>query len=175
MNSVAFSPDGEQLFLAGEVIAVLDRDAGTGALTGRQAVGTPGSFGTAEDVTVSPDGFNVYAVGNSGGERPGWTPFARTVSGTLVKIQCFNQDGTADCQPLGGLGVPGQNGPGPSGACAGPDGSHVYAANDKTLIPLARNADGSLAPPVNAFGKQIGCFSAFSSGTGCVGQVAPGL
>jgi DNA-binding beta-propeller fold protein YncE len=181
-NAAAFAPDGRQLFVAaGPRLVVLDRDPTTGTVTGRQAL--PPSV--SNDVAVSPDGFNVYeAAGFSNGGVEGTSQlnvFARTLSGALVRTQCFNQDGSGGCTRVGGLSRREAPNLAPitfplTGVTVSPDGSHVYASTGRTVIPLSRNADGTLAPLVDdRFGKQIGCFSFFSGVQGCATQQIRGL
>jgi len=70
-RSVAVSPDGAQVYVAGSVedaLAVFSRDAATGALTFVQMLknNTPGVKGLngAYGVVVGPDGKRVYSVAN---------------------------------------------------------------------------------------------------------------
>jgi DNA-binding beta-propeller fold protein YncE len=61
-NASAVSPDGGHVYVVSpDMIAVFDRDAGTGELTFVEALGENAAD---SDVTVSPDGAHVYVAGD---------------------------------------------------------------------------------------------------------------
>jgi DNA-binding beta-propeller fold protein YncE len=168
-NRAAFSPDGRQLYVAGTRLAALARDPLSGRLSALQDLGP----GKGIDVAVSRDGLNVYAANAL--NKSQLDVYTRAVNGTLVRTQCLNVDGGAGCARLGGLSRTGSGGAqlvsALSRVVVSPDGGHVYASTGRTLIPLSRNADGTLAPLVDPqFGKQNGCFSFFSPVSGCISQ-----
>jgi DNA-binding beta-propeller fold protein YncE len=167
----ALAPDGRQLYVtSGSRLVVLDRDPATGALRGHEALPV-----NSTDVAVSRDGFNVYAIGPANGGQ--LDVYTRALNGSLLKTQCLNTHGDAGCQRVGGMTGDGINGTIPfTRVAVSPDGGHVYAANRRTLVPLSRNADGTLAPLLDPrVGKQAGCVSGFTSGVGCLVQRVPGL
>jgi DNA-binding beta-propeller fold protein YncE len=82
-RSLAFSPDGKQLYVVStgsNSLTILDRDPASGKLTPRTSASEcfsatnpsctniPVSL-TAQTVTVSPDGLNVYVMGNVADDR----------------------------------------------------------------------------------------------------------
>lgn len=119
---VATSPDGRHLYAAGYydgVIAVFSRDSTTGALSlteiQRDGVDSVDGLDSVMDVTVSPDGRHVYAVGEWDN---GLAVFSRdSTTGRLAFVEVQKQG-------VGGV-------EGLEGAVAvevSPDNRHVYVA-----------------------------------------------
>ena len=141
---VAVSPDGEYVYATGfnsNTIAVLRRDAGTGALTSDgclrssgntgcdavagatqgQAPGLEGAYGVA----VSPDGDYVYVAGFNSNTVAVLKRNADT--GALTSDGCLRNSGNAGCDAVAGT-TKGQA-PGLAGAqgiAVSPDGNYVY-------------------------------------------------
>ena len=112
-TSIVVSPDDQQLYVTAQdsnSIVVLDRDAGTGALT--QPAGLDGCWsntGTGGqcrdgramsdmvDLDITDDGSHVYGM-STGGEV---SVFKRNAGGTLTQLGgedgCANENGTEDC------------------------------------------------------------------------------
>ena len=87
-----------------------------------------------------------------------------------MQIQCLNADGSGGgCEKLGGAATFAH-------VRVSPDGANVYVSDNRTLVPLVRNADGRLAPILDSsgFGKQAGCMSFHASGIGCLGTQVRG-
>ena len=114
-----------------------------GALTelaSSPATGT-GLNGT-QDVVVSPDGNNVYAIGSS---DDAIAEFTRNADGSLTQLGCIadtNADGTCDTTTATGLEDP-------QAIAITPDGKNVYVAAedseaDPDIAEFTRNANGSL-------------------------------
>ena len=135
-TGVAVSPDGRNIYAAGEVddaLAVFHRDSATGALTfvemQKEAVGGVDGLTGAYGVAVSPDGASVYVASKRGDAL---AVFSRdAVSGALTFVQA-KLDGKG---PVNGLD-------GAEGIAISPDGAYVYVAgrNDDSLAVFSRDA-----------------------------------
>src|SRR5437867_3646496 len=135
-TGVAVSPDGRNIYAAGEVddaLAVFHRDSATGALTfvemQKEAVGGVDGLTDAYGVAVSPDGASVYVASKRGDAL---AVFSRdAVSGALTFVQA-KLDGKG---PVNGLD-------GAEGIAISPDGAYVYVAgrNDDSLAVFSRDA-----------------------------------
>jgi 6-phosphogluconolactonase (cycloisomerase 2 family) len=136
-RSVAVSPDGTNLYIAGfntGTLAVFGRDASTGGLTFVEAQTTGfGGVGAAA-VAVSPDGAHVYAVGFY---TSSLVVFARDgLTGALTWVET-HADAVAGVDGLYGA----------DGVTVSGDGAHVYVAAllDGAIAVFARNpATGAL-------------------------------
>lgn len=121
-DTVAVSPDGKNVYVGGstdDAVAVFARNTATGALSFRQAlVNTPGTIDGIDGIkwlTLSPDGSNLYAVGNSGNSLAVFDRSAAT--GDLTFAQSFTD---------GVNGVDGLSSP--YGVTVSPDGRNIYTA-----------------------------------------------
>ena len=181
VEALATSVDGRFIYAVSSYLGVnhalttFARSAKTGVLTQRGCVsegGTPpcargrGLTGAIE-VTVSPDGRNVYvAAAYSGGDaenRSSLAVFARDPrTGAVKQLRgtkgCIGGDTDDKCatgRALAGLG----------GVSISPDGRFVYAAsaNDNAVLVFARDAtDGSL----RQLDGTAGCIK-YQGGDGC--------
>ena len=169
-RGLAVSPDGTSLYVATifqDGITIFDRSA-SGTLTpdgcaedsgGAGCVSQDGLNG-AIDVTVSPDGASVYAVGS---EDDALVRFDRVAGGALVARNCFATSGSAaSCGAVSpGLDMP-------LAVVVSPDGHDVYVASGAAagaVTRFRRQASGALAAE--------GCVGALAT-TGC-DQTAPAL
>ena len=122
LTGLAGSPDGKHLYATGYwngVIAVYGRDSGTGQLTltqtQRDGVNGVDGLDSVIDAIVSPDGKNLYAVGDW---NDGLAAFSRdTTSGQLTFMEVHKEDGVVD-----GLD-------GAMDVVVSPDNRHVYVAD----------------------------------------------
>jgi cysteine-rich repeat protein len=142
VRALAVTPDGFQVYAASEKagsLSLLQRDDLTGMLlfSGRAADGEAGVDGLdhVRGVAVSPDGGNVYAVGD---RDDALAVFARDpLSGALTFLQVL-RDGVDGVDGLDGA----------RGVVVSPDGLHVYTAagNDDAVAVFGRDAaSGTLA------------------------------
>lgn len=160
VDGLATSPDGRNLY------AVDTGSGGSGRLhvlnvlpDGRlgdggcfdivNACGAPQSLpglANATDVTVSPDGRNVYVAAGFGTDRV--LVFGRGATGSLAYAGCVGNV-AASC----GAGNTAPGLASPSGVAVSPDGNNVYVASvganfggaaDGAVASLKRNADGAL-------------------------------
>jgi sugar lactone lactonase YvrE len=107
VNSVAISPDGADVYamaLSSASVSHFDRDPATGALTLADCVSNGGlhgcvsapigTFASGSDVTVSPDGNNVYVVASNT-----ITNLSRGAGGQLTWVNCISPSmfGIAAC------------------------------------------------------------------------------
>ena len=126
-ENVAVSPDGRHVYASGffdASVAAFERDPATGALTFLEAefegVGGVSGLGFAREIVVSPDGANVYVVGETDNAIVGFTRDPTT--GLLTFLQTL-------------AGVPGN----PSLALAiSPDGLNLYATGND-FVNLSRD------------------------------------
>ncbi len=132
IRSLALSPGGEHVYTVGygdEALAVLARDAATGELDFIEAhvegvAGVVGLGGGATEVTVSPDGSNVYAV-NSG---TGVVAFQRqATSGRLAFLEARFED-AASARSLE----------------VSPDGEYVYVFGQELWVFSRQATNGAL-------------------------------
>jgi DNA-binding beta-propeller fold protein YncE len=160
-TAIAISPDGNNVYVVGADsnnvgnIAEFARGAG-GSLTqltagnkciGESEVSPPLSacpttsghgLNRPTDVTVSPDGSNVYVTDGSGSAV---AEFARAANGSLTELGCLQESGaTVDCATTSGHGLLSA-----SSLSVSPDGHNVYVGGGDTIATLTRNAGGSLA------------------------------
>lgn len=147
---VAVSPDGEHVYVTGSgdgAIAVLDRDADTGALSALTCVSdiesaatcptTAAALAGAEGIAISPDGESVY-VAAQGDQSV--TFLERNPTGSLSPESCFVHSAIAGCTTVpDGMSAPRE-------VTVAPDGRGVYAAaaNDGIVDFLRDPADGSI-------------------------------
>jgi 6-phosphogluconolactonase (cycloisomerase 2 family) len=133
----AISPDGAHLYAAAEsdsAVAVFSRNATTGALTfveqQKDGVGGVDGLEGGLEVTVSPDGAHIYAVGLT---DSGLAVFSRnTITGALTLVQVL-KDGVGGVDGLRST----------SAVTVSPDGAHVYATSfflDNAVAVFSRNA-----------------------------------
>ena len=134
-KGITISPDGKNVYVTGyqdNGLAVFNRDTGTGNLTysGYLKEGENGVAGLdgPEDITVSPDGKNVYVTGFTGDTL---AVFNRdTTTGELSYSSLFRDEQG---------GVDGLNGA--SGITVSPDGDNVFATGyyDNALAVFNRD------------------------------------
>ncbi len=122
-NSAAFSPDGRFLYVSGrsdDAVSVLERDSASGSLTFRQALfdGQNGAEGLAgaTSVAVSPDGSQVFAVGN---QDDALAIFQRNAQSGLLTFDSAIVDGAEGVEGLRSA----------SAVALSPDGANVYVAS----------------------------------------------
>ena len=167
-RGLAISADGASVYVASTnsgdgTITVFDRNLSTGALTQASCVSNNGnvagctdpaldSLGEASDVTVSPDGANVYSTSYSGSAV---TTFGReTSTGALTQLGCVANAGADGCATPTFATLSN-----PKGIQVSPDGRNVYVAAQQSITTFSRDsATGVLT--------QIGCVSAASI-SGC--------
>ena len=147
--SPTVSSDGANVYVTGwygDALAVFARDAQSGQLTFLEAyhngVNGVDGLGNPTGVAVSPDGANVYVIGEDSGAI---TAFARDpLSGRLTFVQVQRN------------GLPG---PDPSvhgfavsyGLAVSPDGAHVYVgghAEENDVAVFARDALSGMLTPI---------------------------
>ena len=135
-SALAISPDGETIYVAGpedNALAIFARDTSTGGLTYLRMVQRADDLTEVEDVAVSTDGKNVYAVG------PGFLAiFDRDSSGGLAYRSALKQ---------GVSGVEGLENS--TDVAVSPDGKNVYVSSDSSTVSdgvttFTRSADGGL-------------------------------
>ncbi len=137
---VAVSPDGKSVYVAAyerEAIVSFTRNETTGSLTNEGCLAVhevgcgagngaaPGVVG-ATDVTVSPDGHNVYVAGGVPGTSGSLSTFDRSGTGTLTYKGCASGavTGCAENADAGLLGA--------TGVAVSPDGKSVYVAAESS-------------------------------------------
>jgi DNA-binding beta-propeller fold protein YncE len=133
-RSIAVSPDGKNLYVAGpgdDAVAAFARDAASGALqfveAERDGVGGVDGLDSAASVAVSGDGLYVYATGAPDDKV---AVFARNVAtGALAFIE--GESRAIDD---------------PRSLAASPDGKNLYVANaaDNTVAVFGLRASGAL-------------------------------
>ncbi len=167
-RGLAITPDGVSVYVASTnggdgTITVFERNISTGALTQASCVSNNGnvagcadpaldSLGEASDVTVSPDGANVYSTSYSGSAV---TTFGRdTSTGALTQMGCVANAGAAGCE------IPTfETLSSPKGVQVSPDGRNLYVVGLLGLNVFSRDsATGSVT--------QTSCVS-HTSGAGC--------
>jgi DNA-binding beta-propeller fold protein YncE len=163
-SAVTISPDGKQLYVAGDgVVAVLDRASG-GQLTYGGCVSNDGSAGACADVpgaplsssralALSPDGGSLYVAGTGANTL---SVFDRASAGQITYAGCVSEDGSGGL--CGSLPVASLNGL--NSLAVSPDGKSVYASSDVRAALTAFD---------RAPGGQItfeGCVSDNSTGVG---------
>lgn len=158
-RGLAISPDGASVYVASAngTITTFARNLSTGALTQASCVSDNGdvagctdpaldSLGETSDVTVSPDGANVYSTSYSGSAV---TTFGRDAStGALTQLGCVANGGAYGCATPTSATLAN-----PKGIQLSPDGSNVYVGAQQSITTFSRDlATGLLT--------QIGCVSA---------------
>ena len=129
-------------FAATPQLALAQTPGALTELASSPATGT-GLNGT-QDVVVSPDGNNVYAIGSS---DDAIAEFTRNADGSLTQLGCIadsNADGTCDTTTAAGLEDP-------QAIAISPDGKNVYVAAedseaDPDIAEFTRSANGLLTP-----------------------------
>lgn len=179
-TSVATSPDGRNVYATnhtctGYGLSILVRDPSTGELTQPkgeagciQRIGTGGcarapvtSFGPSE-VTVTPDGAEVYVTANAG-----LFVFARNrATGTLKSRACYLAQPRPPCDAMSKLS-PDLDGFGD--LTLAPDGRNVYLSSRAGIFVLARSPSGELSQ----LPSTRGCVTADGDSGRCT--AAPGL
>jgi DNA-binding beta-propeller fold protein YncE len=129
----------------------LAQAAGPGSLTELSSTPSTGTgLSGTQDVVVSPDGKNVYAVGTT---DDAIAEFARSANGSLVQLGSTKAC-LADASAPTTTSCPNRTATGlvaPQAIVISPDGANIYVAaqdsiGDGTIAEFARNADGSLSP-----------------------------
>jgi 6-phosphogluconolactonase (cycloisomerase 2 family) len=133
---VRVSPDGKHVYACGfahSAVVTFSRDAVTGTLTFVQSVseGVGGVTGIAGayDVSLSPDGMNVYVAGQI---DDALAVFSRDPATGLLTFLQVMRDGVAG---VSGLAAP-------SSVVVSPDGNHVYATgfDANAIVSFRRDA-----------------------------------
>jgi DNA-binding beta-propeller fold protein YncE len=134
-NSVAISPDGASVYVAGredDAVAIFSRNEANGALTYlgmvKDGVGGVDGLDGARAVVVSPDGSQVYVASQL---DDALAVFARDPGTGLLTFVKAHKDGQG--------GVDGLNTA--DGLAVSPDGAHIYVAGygDDAVAVFARN------------------------------------
>jgi DNA-binding beta-propeller fold protein YncE len=167
-SALAISHDGKSLYVVGFDLAILSRNASTGALTSsgcfgaaqgcRQARGVFGGF--VGSVAVSPDGKSVYVgshhvsvnADQEARDDGAVAVFARAGSGALTQLGgakgCASNRGEGGCATASPLGTIGS-------LAVSPDGKDLYVGSEtnsedypapSALLSFKRAAGGSLSP-----------------------------
>ena len=178
-RAVVVSPDGLNVYAASatkNAIDIFDRDPATGAITqkpgaagcisegGGGGCGPGVAISNTIDITVSPDGENVYVVALS---SDALTIFDRDLS-TGALTQKTGNAGEDGCISDGGFGVcvDGRVLDAPSGVVVSPDGENVYVASgglsDAIAVFDRNTSTGVLDQPAGT----AGCISE-SGADGC--------
>lgn len=145
-QGVAVSPDGKHIYVAGQVdngVAVFRRNMTTGVHSFAQAIKNGGNvtgLTGARNLTVSPDGAQVYVASAPPGIGAGGTltVFSRNAATGLLTFVTGYNDGAGGLNELNGA----------FGVTVSPDGAHVYLAAlwDQAITALLRNpGDGKLS------------------------------
>lgn len=175
--AITVSADGKNVYTAAAVsnaVGIFDREPVTGALTQKAmtagCVSDDGSAGACQDgnalvsaldVTVSPDGKNVYAVGQTSNAI---AIFDRNGSGALLQkagaAGCVAETTADGCQDGKALVTP-------SAVAVSPDGRTIYTTavfSDAVGIFDRNPTTGEMSPRLGA----LGCVSETGNGGTCV-------
>ncbi|MCP3868710.1 MAG: lactonase family protein [Gammaproteobacteria bacterium] len=134
-TSVALSPDGVHLYVAGQddnALVVFERDQITGQLfyidTLYDGIGVRYGLTQPSSVTVSPDGAHVYVTGFTANAV---TVFERDTTTGMLGFVEVQRDGTGGVNGLDGAET----------VSVSPDGRHVYATgfNTGTVVAFLRD------------------------------------
>jgi len=161
-TAVAVSPDGADVYVTADAfgsepgVATFSRDPSTGAVSFQEKNGGH-DFDLVEDVTISPDGQNVYVPSYGTVPRPDQlVSYARnTTTGALTFVEAdANHDPGID-----GLSAP-------WGADVAPDGRHVYvtvypddaiATFSRVAGPFQLAASAKKKQKVSALAARVQC------------------
>jgi 6-phosphogluconolactonase (cycloisomerase 2 family) len=155
-RALTFSPDGAHLYVPNgfQSLAVLSRNAGTGALTPVEVemdgVGGADGLQGASSAAVSPDGAQVYVTGSSERALAVFARNAGTGALTFVEVQR---------ETVGGVnGLDGSR-----SVTLSPDGAYVYVLGpgDQDIVIFGRNAGTGALTYLGAFGGTTGLISTY--------------
>jgi DNA-binding beta-propeller fold protein YncE len=193
-EGIAISPDGNNVYVAaqdsngiGDIAEFVRNDNGTLTQLSPNdciAENTGETDGTHSDcanqsghgieeplaVTVSPDGQNVYAVDEGGGDIAEFTRSQN--NGSLSQLNatndCISEDND-DCATTNGTELDGAD-----AVAVSPDGSNVYVGSEETdgggpggIAEFSRNYDGSL--------NELGCVQESDDSDECGDNTALGI
>jgi DNA-binding beta-propeller fold protein YncE len=163
-NAVTISPDGKQLYVAGDgIVTVLDRASG-GQITYAGCVSNDGSAGACADapgsplsgaraLALSPDGGSLYVAGAGANTL---AVFDRASGGQIAYAGCVSEDGSGGlCGTTSAGSLNGLN-----SLAVSPDGRSVYASSDvrAALTAFSRAPGGQIT--------FAGCVSDNTTGVG---------
>ena len=119
----------------------------------------------SEDVAVTPDGQNVYVIGEN---DDAIAEFTRNSNGSLTQVGCIadiDSEGSCGSNTADGLN-------GPDAIVISPDSDHVYVAardddGNNDIAEFTRNENGTLS--------ELGCIAESSDTSNCASHSASGL
>lgn len=143
-SCVAMAPNGAHVYVSAakdNSITIFSRDPASGRLTRTGAIvqdaASINGLSSADEVIVSPDGKNVYALGDNAGAVATLTVFGRDeVSGDLTLLQSLNKDNSLASLSRYRVKM-----------AFSVDGKHLYitSVNTQAIVAFARAEDGSLS------------------------------